>query len=46
MTDKPEQTPREIIATLAEMSPREFSAWMARHFGQLCKQQPKESADE
>jgi DNA-binding GntR family transcriptional regulator len=37
MTDKPEQTPREIIAKLAAMSDAEFSAFMARHFEQLCK---------
>jgi hypothetical protein len=45
MTDKPEQTPREIIATLAAMSDKEFSQFMAGHFEQLCKRpEPKETS--
>ena len=32
------QTPREIIAKLAEMSDEEFSQFMAWHFARLCKQ--------
>ena len=47
MSEKPEQTPREIIARLAAMSDQEFNAFMARHFAQKCKQPlPKESADD
>src|SRR5271163_1988157 len=40
MTDekKPEQTPREIIARLAAMSPEEFNQFMGRHFDSLCGQ--------
>jgi hypothetical protein len=48
MTEKPEQTPQEIIAKLAEMSNAEFNAFMNWHFKQLCKRplpSPKESAD-
>jgi len=47
MTDKPEQSPREIIAKLAAMSDAEFNAFMSRHFAQKCKQPlPKAAADE
>ena len=37
---KPEQTPREIIAKLAAMSPNEFSDFMHQHFQRLCNHAP------
>jgi hypothetical protein len=37
VSDKPDQTPREIITKLAAMSDAEFNAFMAWHFEQLCK---------
>lgn len=46
MSDKPDQTPREIITKLAAMSDAEFNAFMAWHFEQLCKRPlPKENAN-
>ena len=46
MSDKPDQTPREIITKLAAMSDQEFNAFMSRHFAQKCNQpSPKESED-
>lgn len=35
---KPEQTPREIIAKLAALSPEEFDRFMHGHFQRLCRQ--------
>jgi len=47
VSEKPEQSPREIFAKLAAMSDEEFNAFMSRHFAQKCKQPlPKESADD
>ena len=34
--EKKEQTPRDIIAKLAAMSPEEFSRFMAWHFQRIC----------
>jgi hypothetical protein len=35
--EKPEQTPREMIAKLAAMSPEEFNRFMAWNFNRICK---------
>jgi hypothetical protein len=35
--EKPEQTPREMIAKLAAMSPEQFSAFMHWNFNRICK---------
>ena len=35
---KPDQTPREIIAKLAAMSPEKFNQFMGRLFDSLCRQ--------
>lgn len=35
--EKPEQTPREMIAKLAAMSPEEFNAFMRWNFNRICK---------
>jgi hypothetical protein len=46
VSEKPEQTPREIITKLAAMSDAEFNAFMSRHFAQKCNQpSPKGSAE-
>jgi hypothetical protein len=39
MTEKkPEQTPREKITKLAEMSPEEFSRFMRWNFRRICSE--------
>lgn len=44
--EKPEQTPREIIAKLAAMSDEEFSAFMHWNFNRICKEPTSASAND
>ena len=47
MTDeeKPGQTPREMIARLADMTNEEFDRFMHGHFNRICKQPPRQNTD-
>lgn len=36
MSDKKDQTPREIMEKLGAMTPKEFSDFMHDHFQRLC----------
>jgi len=36
--EKPEMTPREIIARLADMTDEEFGQFMHSHFDRICRQ--------
>ena len=35
--EKPEMTPREMIARLADMTDEEFGQFMHQHFNRICR---------
>ena len=39
--EKPEQTPREMIARLADMTNEEFYRFMHGHFNRICRQRER-----
>jgi len=46
MGDEGKQTPREIIARLADMTDEEFGQFMHQHFNRICRQPPPQNPDE
>jgi hypothetical protein len=42
--EKPEQTPREMIAKLAAMTDEEFDQFMHEHFDRICRQKAPDNS--
>ena len=43
--EKPGQTPREMIARLADMTDEEFNRFMHGHFDRICRQATRQNTD-